>query len=137
MNYLIFQTVPHPMQQRWRRGGRRGVLGFPLEGVPALLCPEGHGFPWPSLIASTLKQVVKIIIRTLQLEAMYTSLWGLFHLFIIKQNHLSLVICLILSPSVEWCRNTYRLRFLWHSTQGDNIIQIARQWLFCFYIPLL
>ncbi len=49
----------------------------------------------------------------------------------------------MLSPSVEWRRNSYcwdrRSKpqlFLCHSTWGDNIIQITRQSMFCFYIPL-
>ncbi len=60
----------------------------------------------------------------------------------LKQNNLSLAICM-LSPSVEWCRNPYgwdrRSKpqvFLCHSTWGDNIIQITKQRMFCFYIPL-
>ncbi len=56
--------------------------------------------------------------------------------FCLKQNNPSLVICMVLSPSVEYLRLRPKV-FLCHYTQGDNIIQITRQRMFSFYILLL
>ncbi len=54
--------------------------------------------------------------------------WGLLML---KQNNLSLVICVVVSLSLGWQKD-----HLSHSKRSDIVIQYTRLRLFCFYILL-
>ncbi len=58
---------------------------------------------------------------------------------VLKQNNLSMVICVAMSPSLGWRKNTWGRRakvICCHVKRSDIAIQYTRWRLFCFYILL-